>query len=127
MPADRETPLEGRPGPAGTCPSAGGLGGPFEAPPVRATSLEGRPGSAGPPPSAGGLGGPFEAPRVTWSTAVMIEERDGRLVVPLPPQLAAQLAVGAGDVLCYTAFANGTVEVWSVRKNPYETLDVRPR
>jgi hypothetical protein len=62
---------------------------------------------------------------VDWSTAVAIEERDGQLWVPLPPQLARQLAVGKGDVLCYTAFENGTVEVWSVRKNPYETLDIR--
>jgi hypothetical protein len=66
-------------------------------------------------------------PGIDWSTAVAIEQRDGRLWVPLPPQLARQLAVGEGDVLCYTAFENGTVEVWSVRKNPYETLDIRPR
>jgi hypothetical protein len=61
---------------------------------------------------------------VDWSTAVAIEERDGRLWVPVPPQLARQLAVGKGDVLCFTAFENGTVEVWSVRKNPYETLEI---
>jgi len=54
-----------------------------------------------------------------------IEKRDGRLWVPVPPQLAQQLAVGEGDVLCFTAFENGTVEVWSVRKNPYERLEIR--
>ena len=64
---------------------------------------------------------------IEWSTAVAIEQRDGQLWVPVPPQLAQQLAVGEGDVLCYTAFENGTVEVWSVRKNPYETLDLQPR
>ncbi len=61
---------------------------------------------------------------VEWSTAVAIEQRDGRLFVAVPPQLARQLEVGEGDVLCYTAFENGTVEVWSVRKNPYETLEI---
>jgi hypothetical protein len=61
---------------------------------------------------------------IDWSSAVPIERRDGRLWAPLPPQLAEQLAVGEGDVLCFTAFENGTVEVWSVRKNPYETLEI---
>lgn len=63
-------------------------------------------------------------PGVEWSTAVPIEQRDGRLWALVPPQLARQLSVGQGDVLCYTAFENGTVEVWSVRKNPYETLEI---
>ena len=61
---------------------------------------------------------------IDWSAAVAIEQRDGRLWVTVPPQLARQLGVGEGDVLCYTAFENGTVEVWSVRKNPYETLEI---
>jgi hypothetical protein len=61
---------------------------------------------------------------IDWSTAVAIEERDGRLWAPVVPQLAQQLGVGAGDVLCYTAFDNGTVEVWSVRRNPYQTLEL---
>lgn len=63
-------------------------------------------------------------PGIDWSAAVPIERRDGRLWVPVPPQLAGQLAVGERDVLCFTAFENGTVEVWSVKKNPYETLDL---
>lgn len=63
-------------------------------------------------------------PGIEWSTAVEIERRDGRLVVSVPPQLARHLEVGERDVLCFTAFENGTVEVWSVRKNPYETLDI---
>jgi hypothetical protein len=63
-------------------------------------------------------------PGVDWSAAVAIEERDGRLWAPVAPQLARQLAVGAGDVLCYTCFENGTVEVWSVRRNPYQTLEL---
>jgi hypothetical protein len=61
---------------------------------------------------------------IDWSTAVPIEARDGRLWAPVPPQLARHLAVGPGDVLCYTAFENGTVEVWSVRRNPYQTLEL---
>jgi hypothetical protein len=63
-------------------------------------------------------------PGIEWSAAVPIETRDGRLWAPVPPQLAQQLAVGEGDVLCFTAFENGTVEVWSVRKNPYERLEI---
>jgi hypothetical protein len=63
-------------------------------------------------------------PGIDWSTAVAIERRDGRLWAPVPPQLAQHLAVGDGDVLCYTAFENGIVEVWSVRKNPYQTLEI---
>jgi hypothetical protein len=63
-------------------------------------------------------------PGIDWSTAVAIEQREGRLWAPVPPQLARQLEVGDGDVLCYTAFENGIVEVWSVRKNPYQTLEI---
>jgi hypothetical protein len=63
-------------------------------------------------------------PGIDWSTAVGIERRDGRLWVAVPPQLARHLEVGEGDVLCYTAFENGVVEVWSVRKNPYATLEL---
>jgi hypothetical protein len=61
---------------------------------------------------------------IDWSTAVAIEDRDGRLWAPVPPQLAERLGVGGGDVLCYTAFESGPVEVWSVKKNPYQTLDL---
>ena len=87
--------------------------------PVKAPSV--------PVTTVGGLGAPVEAPHVQWSAAVAIEQHDGRLWVLVPPQLAQQLAVGEGDVICYTAFQNGTVEVWSVRKNPYETLDLPSR
>jgi hypothetical protein len=61
---------------------------------------------------------------IEWSTAVAIEDRNGCLWAPVPPQLAERLGVGAGDVLCYTAFEKAAVEVWSVRKNPYQTLDL---
>jgi len=61
---------------------------------------------------------------IDWSTAVAVEQRDGRLWAPIPPQLAEQLNIGAGDVLCYTAFDSGIVEVWSVRRNPYQTLEI---
>jgi len=61
---------------------------------------------------------------IDWSTAVAVEQRDGRLWAPIPPQLAEQLNIGVGDVLCYTAFDSGIVEVWSVRRNPYQTLEI---
>jgi hypothetical protein len=48
---------------------------------------------------------------------------DGRLTAEVPRQVAERLGVGPGDVLCWTGFVSGPVEVWSVQKSPYASLD----
>jgi hypothetical protein len=53
----------------------------------------------------------------------MIRTEDGKLVAEVPPQVAERLAAGAGDVLCWTGFEDGTIEAWSVKKSPYASLD----
>ncbi len=61
---------------------------------------------------------------IEWSAPVVVEEgEDGRLTVALPKKAAARLGVGKGDVLSFTAFAGGGIEVWSIRKSPYSSLD----
>jgi len=59
-----------------------------------------------------------------FSVAVELSAgEDGRLVAEVPRQVAERLAVGVGDVLCWTGFEAGPVEVWSVQKSPYASLD----
>lgn len=48
---------------------------------------------------------------------------DGRLIAEVPRQVAERLAIGPGDILCWTGFVSGPVEVWSVQKSPYASLD----
>jgi len=60
---------------------------------------------------------------INWSVAVEVKSSDkGKLSVKIPPQVAEALKVTEGDVICWTGFADGTVEVWSVPKSPYSTL-----
>ena len=61
---------------------------------------------------------------IEWSVPVSVDAGDdGALCVVLPDKAARGLGVEAGDVLCFTGFANGTVEIWSVKKSPYSALD----
>lgn len=61
---------------------------------------------------------------IDWSAPVRVEAADGgRIRVELPDKAARVLGVQAGDVLCFTGFANGTVEIWPVKKSPYSSLD----
>jgi hypothetical protein len=60
---------------------------------------------------------------IEFSAAVLVTVGpDGRLVAEVPRQVAERLAVGPGDVLCWTGFESGTIEVWSVKKSPYASL-----
>jgi hypothetical protein len=61
---------------------------------------------------------------IEWSEAVVIERDDaGRLIVALPKRAAERLGCSEGDVLSYTAFAGRGIEVWSIAKSPYSSLD----
>jgi hypothetical protein len=61
---------------------------------------------------------------IEFSAAVALSaDADGRLTAEVPAQVSERLGVGAGDVLCWTGFFSGTVEVWSVARSPYASLD----
>ena len=45
------------------------------------------------------------------------------LTAEVPAQVCERLGITAGDVLCWTGFFSGPVEVWSVPKSPYASLD----
>lgn len=65
---------------------------------------------------------------IEWSVPVIVEKRGkGRLMVSIPDQAIERLGVVAGDIVCYTAFANGGIEFWSVKKSPYTSLDTRAK
>ena len=50
---------------------------------------------------------------IEWSAPVLVERGgDGALMVRLPPKAVARMAVGEGDVVSFTAFRNGGIEVW---------------
>lgn len=63
---------------------------------------------------------------IDWSVPVIVKKsRKGKLVVEIPGQVQEKLGVGEGDVICYTSFANGGIEFWSVKKSPYTSLEDR--
>jgi len=60
---------------------------------------------------------------IEWSAPVVVQKgAKGKLVIEIPKQALARLGVKAGDVVSYTAFANGGIEVWSIKKSPYSSL-----
>lgn len=61
---------------------------------------------------------------IDWSVPVLIEAIDGGgLRVEIPEKAIKGLGIADGDVLCFTGFENGTVEVWPVKKGTYSSLD----
>lgn len=61
---------------------------------------------------------------IEFSVAVAVTaDAEGRLSAVVPAQVSERLGMSAGDVLCWTAFFAGPVEVWSVPKSPYASLD----
>ena len=61
---------------------------------------------------------------IDWSVPVRIKAVDGGgLQVEIPEKAIKGLGISEGDVLCFTGFENGTVEVWPVKKGSYSSLD----
>jgi len=61
---------------------------------------------------------------IDWSVPVLIKAADGGgLRVDIPEKAIKGLGIAAGDVLCFTGFENGTVEIWPVKKGTYSSLD----
>lgn len=61
---------------------------------------------------------------IDWSVPVLVEAaEDGTLRVEIPEKVARALTLGIEDVLCFTGFDDGSVEVWSVKKGEYSSLD----
>ena len=61
---------------------------------------------------------------IDWSVPVLIKTADdGGLQVEIPEKAVTGLSISEGDVLCFTGFEDGTVEVWPVKKGTYSSLD----
>ena len=61
---------------------------------------------------------------IEWSVPVLARrDADGRLIAEIPDAAAERLELEEGDVICYTAFFDGGIEFWSVKKSPYTSLD----
>ena len=60
---------------------------------------------------------------IQWSAPVLIRKDGAKLAVELPAQVAADLKAGAGDVLNFTKLPDGAIEVWSVKKSGYASLN----
>jgi antitoxin component of MazEF toxin-antitoxin module len=57
-----------------------------------------------------------------WSAPVLIRKDGKKLAVELPPQVAADLRAGPGDVLNFTKLPDGEIQVWVVKKSGYASL-----
>jgi hypothetical protein len=65
---------------------------------------------------------------IEWSVPVVVQKgARGKLTIEIPKQAASRLGVKPGDVVSYTAFANGGIEVWSIKKSPYTSLADKAR
>jgi hypothetical protein len=61
---------------------------------------------------------------IEFSVAVeLTTDGEGRLSAEVPDRVVERLGVSAGDMLCFTGFFGGTVEVWSVPKSLQASLD----
>lgn len=61
---------------------------------------------------------------IEWSVPILARrDAEGRLIVEIPDAVAARLDLDEGDVVCYTAFYDGGIEFWSVKKSPYTSLE----
>lgn len=59
---------------------------------------------------------------IPWSAPVLIRKDGAKLAVELPPQVAADLKAGPGDVLNFTKLPDGEIQVWVVKKSGYASL-----
>ena len=57
-----------------------------------------------------------------FNIAVKIVSHGGKLIVEVPAKVAETLKLAAEDVLCWTGLDDGSIEVWSVARNPYRRL-----
>jgi antitoxin component of MazEF toxin-antitoxin module len=57
-----------------------------------------------------------------WSAPVLIRKDGKKLAVELPPQVAADLKAGPGDVLNFTKLPEGEIQIWVVKKGGYASL-----
>ena len=57
-----------------------------------------------------------------WSAPVLIRKDGKKLAVELPPQVAADLQAGPGDVLNFTKLPEGEIQIWVVKKGGYASL-----
>ena len=57
-----------------------------------------------------------------WSAPVLIRRHGKKLAVELPPQVAADLKAGPGDVLNFTKLPEGEIQIWVVKKGGYASL-----
>ena len=61
---------------------------------------------------------------IEWSVPVLARrDAAGMLIAEIPDAAAKRLDLDEGDVVCYTAFFDGSIEFWSVKKNPYTSLE----
>jgi hypothetical protein len=65
----------------------------------------------------------MKAPKgMPWSAPVLIRKEGKKLAVELPPQVAADLKAGPGDVLNFTKLPEGEIQIWVVKKSGYASL-----
>lgn len=62
-----------------------------------------------------------------WSAPVLVRKDGKKLAVELPPQVAADLKAGPGDVLNFTKLPDegknaGAIQIWVVKKGGYSSL-----
>ncbi len=61
---------------------------------------------------------------IEWSAPVIVRVgKDSTLVVELPPRVVEQFKIEQGDIVSFTCFSSGSIEVWSIKKGTYSSLE----
>ena len=61
---------------------------------------------------------------IEWSVPVLARRVSaGKFIADIPDAAAKRLDLDEGDVVCYTAFFDGSIEFWAVKKSPYTSLE----
>ena len=61
---------------------------------------------------------------IDWSAPVKVRSGKGAgLIVELPARVVGQLKIEAGDIVSFSCFADGSIEVWPIKKGTYSSLE----
>jgi antitoxin component of MazEF toxin-antitoxin module len=61
---------------------------------------------------------------IDWSAPVKVQAGEGNaLIVEIPARVVGQFKIESGDILSFSCFADGSIEVWPIKKGTYSSLE----
>jgi len=61
---------------------------------------------------------------IDWSAPVKVQAGEGAgLILEIPARVVGHFKIEAGDILSFSCFADGSIEVWPIKKGTYSSLE----